>query len=194
MNIIKKIIIVIIVCFLLVVIAFFAFCKDAKANTFVSNSIYFLTLIAIVWYSYETRLLRGATSGRPLISIIKNVSDTIEVRNDGSSIAYNINIYFYYNSIKALDKPLGVAILGKGLSHKIGISDIEINVGKSKKTKLSDLINTSPPDKNLKVLIVYSDSPEDKNQFKDKWRPDETVIMNTANEGRFRMIWDEKIT
>jgi hypothetical protein len=194
MNSAKKIIIIIIVILLLIAIAFVAFCKDSKANTFISNTIYFLTFVVITWYSYETKLLREATSGRPLISIIKNVSDTIEVRNDGSNIAYNIKIYFYYNNREALNKHLGVAILGKGLSHKIGISNMEIDKGDNRKVKLSDLINASPPDENLKVLIVYSDSPEDKNQFKDKWRPDETVIMNTANEGRFRMIWDRKIT
>jgi len=193
MNSVRKIIIGIIVVILLVVIAFFAFCWGSKANTFVSNAIYFLTFVAIVWYSYETKLLREATSGRPLISIIKNASDTIEIRNDGSGIAYNIKIYFYYNNRKALGKPLGVAILGKGLSHKIGISSIEIDKGNNEKIKLSALINYSPPDKNLKVLIIYSDSPKDRNQFKDKWRPDETVIMNTANEGRFRMVYDEKI-
>ena len=202
----KKIITIVIIIFASIFVSFFLIILftnyinwllciiNSETNVSISSTIYFLTLLAIIYYSFETKRLREATSGRPLISIIKNVSDTIEVRNDGSNIAFNIKIYFYYNDRKALNKPLGIAVLGKGLSQQIGISDMEINKGNSKKIKLSDLISASPPDKNLKVLIVYSDSPEDKNQFKNKWRPDETVIMNTAKEGRFRMVYDKKIT
>jgi hypothetical protein len=186
----KKIIIVIILIFLLIVIAFFAFCMDKKANMFVSNVIYFLTLLAIVWYSYETKLLREITLGRPVISIIKNVSDTIEIRNDGSNIAYNVEINFLYRGITKCKRT--VAILGKGLLYRIGIADIEISIDKENKINLSNLINQSPPDKNLKVIINYSDSLENKGSFSDKWKLDETVIMSNANEGRFRMIYSEK--
>ena len=193
MNARRKIIIIIIVAvvLLLIVIAFFAFYMDRRANIFVSNIIYFLTLLAIIYYSYETKLLREATLGRPLISIIKNVSDTIEIRNDGSSIAYNIKIYFYYSTRKSQDK-IDIAILGKGLSYKVGISSKKIKKINGEEVKLSDLINALHPDKKLKVLIEYSDSLEDKNQFKDKWKLDETVIMSNAGEGRFRMKYDIK--
>ena len=160
--------------------------------TGISNVIYFLTFIAIVCYTFETKLLREATLGRPLISIMKNVSNTIEVRNDGSNIAYNIKIYFYYNTKKTKDK-IEIAVLGKGLPYKIGITNKKITKDNGEKVELSELINASPPDKNLKVLIVYSDSLKDKNKFKGKWKLDETVIMSSADEGRFRMVYDEKI-
>ena len=161
-----------------------------NSGTIISNTIYFLTLLAIIWYSSETRLLREATLGRPLISIIKNVSDTIEIRNDGSNIAYNIKIYFLYEGKTARDK-IEIAVLGKGLSYKVEISNKEIDKGNGEKVELSELINISPPDKHLKVIVDYSDSIENEGQFRDKWKLDETVIMSSANEGRFRMIYSD---
>lgn len=161
-------------------------------NVSISDRIYFLTLVAIIWYAYETKLLRKATVGRPVISIIKNVSDTIEIRNDGSNIAYNIKVYFLYGGFTR--HKIEISILGKGLMYKIGIESAEIKIDEKNKVKLSSLINSSPPDPNLKVLIYYSDSVENKKpQYEDKWKLDEAVIMSNANEGRFRMTRSRKI-
>lgn len=184
----KKIIIIIAIAVIL--IALFIMPKRYPCySTGIGHIIYFLTFVAIVYYTVETKLLREATLGRPVISIIKNVSDTIEIRNDGSNIAYNIKVYFLYNGITR--HKIEIAILGKGLLYKVGIANIEISINEIKK-RLSELINSSPPDPNLKVLIDYSDSVEKNGrQFMDKWKLDETVIMSSANEGRFRMTRSE---
>lgn len=166
---------------------------NGGSNVSISDRIYLLTLLAIIWYTYETQKLREATLGRPVISIIKNVDDTIQIRNDGSNIAYNIEISFLYNNIPA-SKSFKIGVLGRGLFYKISISDKEITVDKNKneKVKLSSLINPSPPDKKLKVIIDYSGSSDSlKNNFRDKWKPDETIIMTGYNEGRFRLIYSK---
>lgn len=153
--------------------------------------ILFITLLMVMWYSRETWALRkeqqksnNILKGRPVLSIIKNVGNTLEVRNDGTNIAYNIKIHFLYNGITECKREIAILGAGKGLSYKIGISDIRMSAG-----MLSDLINSSPPDKNLKVIIDYSDSIEGEKRFRDKWKLDENVLMSSANEGRFRMIY-----
>lgn len=158
-------------------------------NVTISDRIYLLTLFAIIWYAYETKLLREITFGRPVISIIKNVTDTIEIRNDGSNIAYNINISFLYDGRKAA-KDIRIAILGKGLLYKVGISNRNIRINGNIK-KLSALINASPVDGKFKLIVDYSDSFENRKKFRDKWKLDETILMSSSNEGRFRLIYSK---
>lgn len=157
------------------------------SNITISDRIYFLTLLAIIWYSYETAKLREVALGRPVISIIKNVGNTIEIRNDGSNIAYNIKVHFLYRGFTK--HKIGIAILGKGLIYRIGVEDVKIKIDKNREVDLLSLIDSSPPNPNLKVLIDYSDSIRSKRPFRNKWKLDDTVIMSSAGEGRFRMIW-----
>lgn len=177
--------------------------------------ILFITFMAILWYSKETfdsrqeqknanRIAKKANEiaiGRPVLSIIKNVGDTIELRNDGTNIAYDIWVKFYHKQRGSIKNDrIKFPVLGKGLFYRIDIKNEMFNVlidGNSK--KIIDLIDGEKknengqliPDENLGVIIEYQDSPGEKGrQYRDYWKVDKDILLS-HNEGRFRL---EKMT
>jgi len=163
--------------------------------------ILFITFLAIIWYSRETWALRQEQQknndiirGRPILSIIKNVGNTIEIRNDGTNIAYNIQIKFYYQDKESIvNSDIEFSVLGKGLFYKIDISKKKVFVnGKNK--ELIDLVDGEKqngrglvPNKALGVIIEYTDSLKIGKQYKDDWIIDKDLLLNNG-EGRFRLV------
>lgn len=173
--------------------------------------ILFVTFMAILWYSKETfasrqeqknanRIAKKANEiaiGRPVLSIIKNVGDTIEIRNDGTNIAYNIWVKFYYSQKEDIKNDrIKFPILGRGLFYRIDINNEMFNVligGNSKKIinlidgEKKDENGQSIPDENLGVIIEYKDSPNENGKlYRDYWKADKDVLLS-HNEGRFRL-------
>ncbi|MDO9230960.1 MAG: hypothetical protein Q7U36_00555 [bacterium] len=173
--------------------------------------ILFITFMSILWYSKETfdsrqeqknanRIAKKANEiaiGRPVLSIIKNYGDTIELRNDGTNIAYNIWIKFYYKERENIkNDKIKFPILGRGLFYRIDINNGAFNILLSENSKkLIDLIDGEKknendqliPDENLGVIIEYSDSSsKEGRQYFDYWKVDKDILLS-HNEGRFRL-------
>ena len=157
---------------LLVVYIVSRFCPPKLDPNFIGNVLLGLTFIAILWYTVETRRLANLTekqikiNTKPII-VVKNIVDSLELKNIGRSPALNITIkdiirkdannnlcHFEFTKI---DECGAGEKRGSGITPYLGDSAIRAS-GKAHGIKLECLLpGFRPENESYELFIDYND-------------------------------------
>ncbi len=160
----------------------FSFYLYFVKKTILSDLVYFITFVAILWYSRETWALRKEQvksneilAGRPLVIVSKGEGNFICVKNFGTSIAKKILIRLMYEEKEISSKEF--LVLGKGQEIKYAIPGDAVR-----------MIETQ--ERQFFIYLEYR-SFNKHEKYKATFIIDETILVD-SEKGGFKLV-NEKI-